>query len=167
MTTLPTTRQGTSPAPPVVPTETAAQELIRELVLLIEGLSTVEQFQALTGIDPLDVPQLLADPIRMAQFERRRRELEASGELTRLDAAKRSRKVIGLADEIMRDEEAHPSTRLNAGQTILRAAGAEKPAVDAIRPAERHTITINIGDPSKNVVIDTMPVWPTTVLDTG
>lgn len=167
MTTLPTMRQETSPAPPVVPTETAAQELIRELVLLIEGLSTGEQFQALTGIDPLDVPQLLVDSTWAAQLERMKRQMEMSGELTRLDAAKRSRKVIGLADEIMRDEEAHPSTRLNAGQTILRAAGAEKPAVDVTRSVERHTITINIGDPSKNVVIDTMPVRPTAILDTG
>ena len=166
MTTLPTTKQDVPPAPPDGHAAPVAQELMRELVLLIEGLSTAEQFQALTAMDPMDVAQFLTDPMRVAQFERRRRELEANGELTRLDAAKRSRKVIGLADQIMSNEEAHPSTRLNAGQTILRAAGAEKPAADAARPTERHTITINIGDPSKNIVIDATPVRAAASLDT-
>lgn len=177
MTTLPTTRQDTSPAPSVVAAETAAQELVRELVLLIERLSTVEQFQALTGIDPLDVPQLLTDPMWMARLERIKREMETNGELARLYAAKRARRVIEFADEVMRDEEVHPSTRLNAGQTILRAAGAERPPAEAGQIREHHTVIINIGgnraplvvsnDASRNVTIDATSAQSAVPIDTG
>jgi hypothetical protein len=134
-------------------------------VLLSDGLLTPEEFEADTALPVAQVPGLLDDPAVLAEVRRLRQVLRASGSLARLEAINHAREAVKIAALIMRDQEMHPSNRLNAATFIARAAGTERPAHESADP--RHgkvKITINIGGEKSPLIIEADAVKP--VVDT-
>jgi transcription initiation factor TFIID subunit TAF12 len=138
--------------------EPSANDLARAIALVTAGLITDVQFLAVTGrtIDHID--SILSTQGMLIRVQRSMLTLQNSGALARLEAARHAREAVEIAASIMRDSDNHPSTRLNAATFVAKASGTQRPPTDAIDSRERHTITINVGDGRRPIVVTSEPV---------
>ena len=152
-----------SPASPVPSTQRALSEIDinRAAALMWEELLDPVDFEAATGISQQQLGGLLADPERRAAVRRARMQLQNSGELTRLSAAKDSAEMLGILKSIARNEDLHPSPRLTAAAAVMRAGGTEKPSVEKDREVQSVRITINMGDVQVKREFKDVPKPPT------
>jgi hypothetical protein len=147
-------------APAAAPTPDA---IAHAVVLAIEGLVTDAQFVALTGQPVSEITALLADPEMLSRVQKLSLELQNKGALARLEAVRAAREAVQVATQIMRNDELHPSPRLNAAEYVAKVAGTMRPAADQGAQTDRVRITINIppangvGEPER-VVIEANPV---------
>lgn len=132
---------------PAAPAPTEA-DVARAVVLLSEGMLSDEQFQALAGFARPDISAWLTEPGRIGALHRTELELKTSGALARMRAAHASDEAIQLAADIMRNPDLHPSPRLDAIKTVLKAGGAEQPREHNQRQAASVTIRINFRSPN-------------------
>lgn len=139
------------------PTALSEHDAIRAVAMLIEDLISDDQFQAISGIDAIEVPELLADPVRTAQVERARLAMQNSGALARLEAARHAREAVAIAAQIMRDSEMHASTRLNAATFIAKVSGTERPAAEHSNSNSAFVVRILLGDDKPPIVIGGAP----------
>ena len=135
---------------PMVPAAPAPSDadVARAVVLLSEGMLSDEQFQALAGFERQDISAWLTEPGRISALHRTELELRTSGALARMRAAHASDEAIQLAANIMRNPDLHPSPRLDAIKTVLKAGGAEQPRERDQRQAQNITIRVNFRSPS-------------------
>lgn len=142
-----------SPAGPAAPAIPSERDIARAAALLMEGLLTENEFGALTGMTPEDLPTLLADSTKLAEVKRMSLELQNTGALARLEALRHARGAVEIAAGMMRDPDMHAGVRLNAAVYIAKVAGTEKAPAEEKKPmAIRININFGTKEPQKLVV---------------
>ena len=134
--------------------------LLRELVLLEEGLTDAKTFQALTGLTPLEAAKMIVDPKVFAAVSAMRRMMDA--DLIQMRAATMSRGALGVVEDILTDPDASHSTRLEAARTTLKAAGGDKPAEGPTGSAipQFSIALLRPRNPSRGCTIEGVPQQP-------
>jgi hypothetical protein len=145
---------------PVTDEHKSRHKAARAIALLSEGLIEPYELMALGGIEESMIAVLLQSEPMLDEVRRATTELRVSGESARLEAARLAREAVQVAASIMRDPEMLASNRLNAATFIAKVSGTERPPIDAGRAAEKHTITINIGEDRPPIVVESSNSQP-------